>query len=101
VFANVQAITEAELAAEGICPVSVVHGDAETAEDAEVIYETLPRLARECGELTGWRGGNQRRLLAMVRQPLEAVANRAAGGPRRAARQQHQPGHPSGASGSR
>jgi len=37
-FSRHQAITEAELAASGIYPVSVVHGYAETDEDAELIY---------------------------------------------------------------
>jgi hypothetical protein len=58
IFANLQVITEAELAAQGIRPVSVMHGDAETAEDADLIYGALHRLAEECGPLAGYRGGN-------------------------------------------
>ncbi len=58
VFANHQAIREAELAAQGIHPVSVVHGDAEDAESAELIYGTLQRLAEECGTLAAHVGGN-------------------------------------------
>lgn len=36
----------------------MVHGDAETAEDADLIYGALHRLAGECGPLAGYRGGN-------------------------------------------
>ena len=57
-FAGLQVVTEAELAIRGIWPVSVVHGDAETAEDADLIYGALHRLAGECGQLAGYRGGN-------------------------------------------
>jgi hypothetical protein len=57
-FAGLQVVTEAELAIRGIWPVSVVHGDAETAEDADLIYGTLHRLAGESGPLAGYRGGN-------------------------------------------
>jgi hypothetical protein len=55
-FAADQAVTEAELAANGIRPVSVVHGDPESSEDADLIHE-LHRLAEECGTLSGYRGG--------------------------------------------
>jgi hypothetical protein len=58
VFAGDQVVTEAELAIRGIWPVSVVHGDAETAEDADLIYGALHHLAEECGPLAGYRGGN-------------------------------------------
>ena len=57
-FTGNQVATEAELAIRGIWPVSVVHGDAETAEDADLIYGALHRLAEECGQLAGNRGGN-------------------------------------------
>jgi hypothetical protein len=57
-FAGLQVVTEAELVIRGIWPVSVVHGDAETAEDAELIYGALRRLAEECGPLAGTAGGN-------------------------------------------
>ena len=58
-FTGHQVITEAELAARGIHPVSVAHGTPETDEDARLIFEELPRLARECGTLTGTRGGGE------------------------------------------
>ena len=54
-----QVLTEAELAARGIYPVSVAHGSPETGEDAGLIFEVLPRLARECGTLAATRGGNE------------------------------------------
>src|SRR5215469_259861 len=60
-FAGLQVVTEAELAIRGIWPVSVVHGDAETAEDADLIYGALHRLAGECGQLAGYRGGKTTR----------------------------------------
>jgi hypothetical protein len=59
VFAGVQAVTEAELAAHGVRPVSVAHGAPGTSEDADLIYGTLHRLAGECGSLAGYRGGNE------------------------------------------
>jgi hypothetical protein len=59
VFAGHRAVTEAELAARGVHPVSVVHGCAETGEDADLIYRALPALAGECGPLAGTRGGNE------------------------------------------
>jgi len=55
---QLRAVEEAELAAGGIHPVSVVHGDAESDEDAELIYRELPRLAREAGHFAVTRGGN-------------------------------------------
>jgi hypothetical protein len=57
-YAQQQALIEAELAAHGIHPVSVAHGDAADPAAAELIYEKLPALAREAGTLAGWRGGN-------------------------------------------
>jgi len=45
IFGGLQVVTEAELATRGIWPVSVMHGDAETAEDADLIYGGLHRLA--------------------------------------------------------
>jgi hypothetical protein len=56
IFASAEVVTEAELAAHGISPVTVVHGDPETSQDADLIHE-LHRLAGECGPLRGWRGG--------------------------------------------
>jgi hypothetical protein len=58
-FRGHQAVTEAELAAQGIHPVSVAHGTPEADEDAHLIFEILPCLARECGTLAGTRGGNE------------------------------------------
>lgn len=57
-FAEQQAVAEAELAARGIHPVSIAHGDPETPEDANLIFEALPALAGECGTIAGSRGGN-------------------------------------------
>lgn len=59
VFAGHQAITEAELAARGIHPVSISHGTPETGEDTDLLYKTLPGLAAGCGTLTGTHGGNE------------------------------------------
>lgn len=58
-FAAEQAVTEAELAAHSIHPVTIAHGTPETPEETELIYEALPALARECGPLSGTRGGNE------------------------------------------
>lgn len=58
ILSSTAAVAEAELAASGIRPVSVVHGYAETDQDAQLIYGTLPELARECGTLAASRGGN-------------------------------------------
>lgn len=53
-----QAVEEALLAARGIHPVSVAHGDPESDADAKLIYEVLPDLARESGTITATRGGH-------------------------------------------
>ena len=58
-FSADQVGPEAELAAKGIYAVSVAHGSPETDEAAALIFEVLPRLARECGTLTATRGGNE------------------------------------------
>lgn len=47
----------AELAARGIVPVSVVHGDPESAED-EQLHHSLHRLAAEAGPYCATIGGN-------------------------------------------
>lgn len=47
-FAQAQAVTEAELALNGIYPVSVVHGPVESREDEQLICGTLPGLAEQC-----------------------------------------------------
>ena len=41
-FDGAPAVTEAELAASGIRPVSVTHGDPESEEDAELIHQAAP-----------------------------------------------------------
>ena len=54
-FALAQAITEAELALNGIHPVSVVHGPVESREDEKLIFGTLPELAEQCARQAGAR----------------------------------------------
>ncbi|GAA3843971.1 hypothetical protein GCM10022226_78720 [Sphaerisporangium flaviroseum] len=49
---------EAMLATRGIQPVSIMHGDAESEADADLIYRMLPRLAREAGTVHATSGGN-------------------------------------------
>lgn len=54
---------ETELAAGGVCPVSVVHGDPETELDARLHFTELPRLAEAAAaqhgaRMTGTAGGN-------------------------------------------
>jgi hypothetical protein len=43
------AVAEAELAAHGLFPVTVLHGHAEKEQDTELIFTWLPQLARQCG----------------------------------------------------
>jgi len=57
-FDQLQTAEEAELAAHGIHPVSVVHGDAESADDQTLIFGILPHLAQLAGPFTSTRGGN-------------------------------------------
>jgi hypothetical protein len=59
-FAQMQAAEEAELAAQGIHPVSVAHGDLESAEDKELLYgpDGLHALAGRAGHYHQTRGGN-------------------------------------------
>ena len=52
-FAQAQAITEAELALNGIHPVCVVHGPMESYQDEELICGTLPELAEQCAREAG------------------------------------------------
>jgi hypothetical protein len=54
-FTQAHALTEAELALNGIHPVSVVHGPMESSEDEKLICETLPELAEQCARETGAR----------------------------------------------
>jgi precorrin-4 methylase len=53
VFTQARAITEAELALNGIHPVSVVHGPMESCEDEKLICGTLPELAEQCAREVG------------------------------------------------
>ena len=63
-FDQMQTAEEAELAAHGIRPVSVVHGDIESDEDVALIYGTDPdrpglhALADQAGQYHQTRGGN-------------------------------------------
>ena len=57
-FEQMQTAEEAELPAHGIHPVSVVHADVESAEDERLVFGELPRLAREAGQVSLIRGGN-------------------------------------------
>jgi hypothetical protein len=52
-FTQAQAITEAELALNGIHSVSVVHGPMESYEDEKLICGTLPELAEQCAREVG------------------------------------------------
>ncbi len=55
---EMQVAEEAELAARGIHPVSVVHGEVASADDETLVFGVLPRLAREAGAFTSMRGGS-------------------------------------------
>ncbi len=59
-FGQMQTAEEAELAAQGIHPVSVVHGDLESADDEKLIYgpDGLHALAGRAGPYHRTRGGN-------------------------------------------
>lgn len=57
-FEQAAAVEEAELAARGVHPVSVVHGDIESEEDANLICGTLHELAARAGTYSLTRGGN-------------------------------------------
>lgn len=52
-FTQGQAVTEAELALNGIFPVCVVHGHMESYEDEQLIGGTLPELAEQCAREAG------------------------------------------------
>lgn len=53
-----QAVTEAEIAAQGLRPVTIAHGTPENAAEEALIHE-LPGLAAECGTVAGARGGGE------------------------------------------
>lgn len=57
-FRQTQAVVEAELAAYGIHPVSIAHGDPETHEETVLLFETVPELARMTGLLVSRLGGS-------------------------------------------
>ena len=57
VLGPMQILEEAELAARGIHPVSVVHGVVASADDEALVFCVLPELAREAGLFTSMRGG--------------------------------------------
>jgi hypothetical protein len=59
-FDQMQTAEEAEMAAHGIHPVSVVHGDLESSEDEQLIYgpDGLHALAGRAGHYHRTRGGN-------------------------------------------
>jgi hypothetical protein len=57
-FAGPAVVTEAELAARGIFPVTVAHGTPEAPDD-EALLRSLAAIAGECGPLEGLRGGNE------------------------------------------
>jgi hypothetical protein len=73
-FAGQSAVAEAELAAAGIHPVSIAHGPLEDPAEAALIFETVPALARECGTLSGTRGGNEYSTYLFTGDDAEAAA---------------------------
>ncbi|MGH3158662.1 MAG: hypothetical protein ACRDNF_19085 [Streptosporangiaceae bacterium] len=73
-FTRHQVVTEAELATRGIHPVSIAHGSAETDHDADLIFEVVPRLARDCGPLAGTRGGGEHTTYLFTGPGAEASA---------------------------
>jgi hypothetical protein len=57
-FMQDDTIAEAELAAHGIHPVTITHGDPETHEEAHLLFTKVPDLARRTAAWTATRGGN-------------------------------------------
>lgn len=53
-----QAVAEAEMAAQGLRPVTIAHGTPETPAE-EALMHQLPGLAAECGTVAGSRGGGE------------------------------------------
>jgi hypothetical protein len=58
-FASDPAIAQADLAARGLRPVSVIYGSGEDPEEAKLVCQTLPDLARRAGQLWGQRSGHR------------------------------------------
>jgi hypothetical protein len=58
VFAGHQSVTEAELAAQGLHPVTVAHGTPETNGE-QALLDALAAIALECGPLAATRGGSE------------------------------------------
>ncbi|MFI7643520.1 hypothetical protein [Nonomuraea sp. NPDC049400] len=69
-------VVAAELAVAGLHPVSIVHGDPETEQDAQAIYRTLPDLARSCGSLYSSGGGNDYSVFVFTGDDAAAAAER-------------------------
>lgn len=57
-FADRQAVAEAELAAAGVHPVSVVHGDLTDETDVRLVCEVLLAIAEACGAALARQGGS-------------------------------------------
>jgi hypothetical protein len=74
-LANSQAIAAAELAARGIHPVSVAHGEITGPEDAELICGSLPQLAAECGSLAGHQAGSEHTTFFFTGPGADAAAS--------------------------
>ncbi|WP_189243676.1 hypothetical protein [Planobispora rosea] len=51
-------IAEAELAAAGLHPVTIAHGDPEDPEETQALFKTLPRQAKQTQALQARSGGN-------------------------------------------
>lgn len=51
-FQGAAVVREAEFAMDGIHPACVVHGEAESHQDADLIYRVLPELAQKIADLT-------------------------------------------------
>jgi len=78
-FSGHQVVVEAELALRGLIPVTVIHGDAEDQEAADLIYRGLPAPADECGPQAGNRGGGGNDYTTSLFADADAAARFAAG----------------------
>ncbi|MGP3920560.1 hypothetical protein [Nonomuraea sp. 10N515B] len=56
-MSDTTAVAEAALAARGLAPVTIAHGDLESDEDARLIFDELPALAADAGRVTFRQGG--------------------------------------------